>query len=178
MVELADESSLRKNRKKEENHGWDPRFGALFELISQWLEHTAGTSRLIAWEDVQFVHSRDQIMCWTSLRGAIWGACAAHRNAGVTLFPLSVGELKLHTSGAWAAPKEFMAACAVQRGWIPQDHAFSEDAVDAVCLLHLVSMHLDDPTGMRRKKKAKKIDRRKILDRLPDDLVVDRSSGR
>lgn len=178
-VRLCEEKDRKQSHANGAGKGWDIRFGALFELVRRWLVAWEGETRLVTWEDVQFVHSRDQIMLWTTLRAAVWGAnLDSILRSPATLLPVTVGELKRFATGQWSAGKEAMLRAAVHQGRAPGEGLLDDNAIDAIHLLHFAVAHLNGSHETRRitKKRKPASDRRHIAD-LPAEDARQRSSA-
>lgn len=121
------------------NRCWDVRFERLYDFTSQHLL-LSKTSTLV-WEDVQFVHSSQQINVWTTLRSAVWAAVVDLRRAGhcVTLHAVPVGTLKKHATGSGSADKTAMLKAAVRHNLVPAETRLDDNAIDAVWLLHYIT---------------------------------------
>lgn len=118
----------------------DPRPAALMDRIIRTVKnHVRPGPVLISWEDVEFVHSRDQITLWSGLRAAIW--CAGWTlEKELGYFPkwhsVPVGTLKKFATGSGKAQKEDMERWAVRMGIVPADHGLDDNGIDAAWILH------------------------------------------
>ena len=121
------------------NRCWDIRFERLYDFTLQYL--SLNKSSVLVWEDVQFVHSSQQINVWTTLRSAVWAAVADLRRAGhcVTLHAVPVGTLKRHATGSGSADKAAMLKAAVRRKLVSEETQLDDNAIDAVWLLHYIT---------------------------------------
>lgn len=128
---------------------WDIRFTRLAAFVVDWfMEEPSDEPVHIVWEDVQFVHSSQQINVWTTLRSAVWAATWFVRwrfsTASVTLHAVPVGTLKKFATGSGAAGKDGMLRAAVaQKKLTPeQADALDDNAVDALWLMHYATENL------------------------------------
>ncbi len=135
-VELVTGREMRQFVKDDgDTQAYDPRFPVLFKILSDWLEQVRTSSSsynrriIVAWEAVQFVHSTQQIMLWTTLRAALWGAVAAG-SMDVEMFGVPVGTLKKF-AGRGNLNKEGMLAAAVERGIFTKGMPVDDNLVDA-----------------------------------------------
>lgn len=126
-----------KTAKKLFGRYWDPRPGTMYRRVESVLLRKPSTT-LVVWEDVEFVHSRDQITCWSGLRAAVWCACEQVAHAGGTqslFYSVPVGTLKKFATGSGQATKDDMERAAVRCGLVPASHGFDDNAIDARWIL-------------------------------------------
>jgi hypothetical protein len=115
----------------------DPRFSALHHRVSEIL---AGDDKtvLVAWEDVQFVHSAYQICLWVALRSAVWAACEwATTRPEVLSRAVPVGTLKKLATGSGSADKDLMRRAAIKAKLISPVSTLDDNAIDAAHLLNV-----------------------------------------
>lgn len=120
---------------------WDPRPGDIGRRAAGLLVATfpePGSRVLVAWEDVEFVHSRDQIVLWSGIRAALWAsleeACLRH-GLRTPFYSVPVGTLKKFATGSGSATKQAMDRAAVRAGLVPASHGLDDNGIDARWIL-------------------------------------------
>ena len=114
----------------------DPRPAGLLHRILAVCGPIQGTI-LFAWEDVEFVSSRDQITCWAGLRAAVLcaGETSALNGTRVQFYSVPVGTLKKFATGSGRAEKVDMERAAVAAHLVPPDHGLDDNGIDARWIL-------------------------------------------